>query len=53
MPIKIGDYVRTGLEEVGTVIERLPEIGMLLIEDWEGDTFLATEGLCTLVGEDE
>ena len=48
-PLKLGDYVRTDLDEFGTVVDFLTIPGLVVLEDWEGERFHAVEEYCTIV----
>ena len=50
-PLKLGDYVKTDLNEFGTVVDFLTIPGLVVLEDWEGHQFRAVEEYCILVGE--
>ena len=47
--IKLGDYVRTGLGEVGTVVKF--DKGLVVLEDCDHNTFYAVWAYCEVIGE--
>ena len=47
--IALGDYVRTDLNEFGTVVGFLTIPGLVVLEDWTGCRFHAVEEYCRLV----
>ena len=48
--IKIGDFIKTGLDEFGTVVDFETIHGLVILEDSDGEQFRAVELWCEVVG---